>query len=49
MPAMIRPRGKAQRIAFSIIGVPAVFQDKETKKERRITRLIRKEDTRLVR
>lgn len=30
MPAMVRPEGKARKIAYSILGVPANMQDKKS-------------------
>jgi hypothetical protein len=32
MPAMLRIKGKAERIAYSILGVPANLRKKRTKK-----------------
>lgn len=29
MPAMIRPEGKAKKIAYSVLGVPANMRDKK--------------------
>ena len=35
MPAMIRPAGKAKKIAYAILGVPANMQDKKNPKKTR--------------
>lgn len=48
MPTMLRIKGKPQRIAFNILGVPANIKDKRSKKEKRINdRLIFEETTRV--
>ncbi len=33
MPAMIRPEGKAKKIAYAILGVPANMRDKKNPKQ----------------
>jgi len=35
MPAMIRPEGKAKKIAYSILGIPANMKDKKNPKQTR--------------
>lgn len=35
MPAMVRPEGKAKKIAYSILGVPANMRDKKNSKQTR--------------
>ncbi len=48
MPAMLRPEGKAKRIAYAILGKPANMQ-KRTKKERFVDRRLLFEETYRVR
>lgn len=33
MPAMVRPEGKAKKIAYGILGIPANMQDKKNPKK----------------
>lgn len=49
MPAMIRPKGKPQKIAYKILGVPDTLQSKATKKERKINKRLVFEETSRVR
>lgn len=35
MPAMIRPKGKPTKIAFSILGVPANMREHKTPKKKK--------------
>lgn len=50
MPIMPRSKGKAEKIAYKILGVPANMREKtKTAKNRRISKKLYYEDTRLVR
>jgi hypothetical protein len=46
---MLRPSGKAKKIAFHILGVPANISFRPTKKERRIEKRLTFEETTRVR
>lgn len=35
MPTMVRPKGKAKRIAYAILGTPANMDEKKTEKEKK--------------
>jgi len=48
MPIMTRPKGKAQRIAYKILGVPANMR-KNKNKNSKINDKLYSEETRLVR
>lgn len=37
MPAMIRPKGKATKIAFNLIGTPANLRKKRGRKKQKMT------------
>jgi len=45
MPGMLRPKGKARRIAYKILGVPANLQSKRTPEEKKINRRLIYEET----
>jgi hypothetical protein len=48
MPAMVRPSGKAKKIAYAILGVPANMRDKKTsKQEQEDKELVFQETTRV--
>lgn len=49
MPAMIRIKGKAERIAFKILGVPANLSSYKNKEQRRINKRLVFEETARVR
>ena len=49
MPAMVRPKGKAKKIAFSILGTPPNIAFKRSKKQRRTNRRLVFEETFRVR
>lgn len=48
MPSMIRPRGKAKKIAYKILGRPANMTSKETPKQKKVDRLLDIQETRLI-
>jgi len=48
MPAMLRPNGKAKKIAYAILGAPQ-NEMKHPKRLRKIKQKIEYEETRLVR
>lgn len=45
MPGMVRPSGKAKKVAFSILGTPPNFLDNKTKKDKKIDERITAEET----
>jgi hypothetical protein len=45
MPGMIRPKGKAAKIAFKILGKPANLQFKPNKRQRKANQRLVYEDT----
>lgn len=48
MPVMIRPDDKAKKIAFKILGKPANFTEKTTRKDNQVNaRLVFEETTRM--
>ena len=49
MPIMVRPQGKAKKIAFALIGKPANFQEKKSKQKSRINKRLVFEETSRVR
>jgi len=50
MPIMPRVKGKAERIAYKILGIPANIRSKtKTVKNRKIKKRLNFEETRLVR
>lgn len=49
MPGMIRPKGKAKKIAFKILGKPANMQEKPDKKKRKVNQRLLYEETQRVR
>jgi hypothetical protein len=49
MATMIRPAGKAKKIAYSILGVPGAIQEKKTAKQKEIDRRLLFENTARVR
>lgn len=49
MPAMIRIKGKPERIAFKILGIPANLSSHKDKEQRRINRRLIFEETARVR
>lgn len=49
MPVMIRPAGKAKKIAYKILGVPGAIQDKKTAKQKEIDRRLVYDNTARVR
>ena len=50
MPMMPRVKGKAERIAYKILGIPAnIRSDKKTVENRKIKERLNYEETRLVR
>lgn len=49
MPCMVRPMGKAKKIAFKILGIPANMREYPTKKDTRIERQLLFEETTRVR
>lgn len=49
MPVMLRPPGKAKKIAYKILGVPANIQSKRDKEQKRINRRLIFEETTRVR
>jgi len=48
MPSMPRPKGKARKIAFRILGIPA-NQKKQNKKQSELRKRLLYEDTQRVR
>lgn len=49
MPAMPRPKGKAKKIAYHLLGKPANIAFKRNKKQRRINQRLLYEETERVR
>lgn len=49
MPAMIRIKGKATRIAYKILGIPENIAHNPTKKEKKINKRLLFEETTRVR
>ena len=49
MPVMIRPEGKAKKIAYAILGTPANFAVKKTKKQEQIDKALLFQETVRVR
>lgn len=49
MPAMLRVKGKATKIAYAILGKPAPIAHKRTKAEKRINRRLLFEESARVR
>lgn len=49
MPAALRPKGKAKKIAFSILGIPPALAFKQTKKQRETDDSLVASETSLVR
>jgi len=49
MPVMIRPRNKAKKIAYKIMGVPINMQEKPTPREREVEARLTFDDTIKVR
>ncbi len=47
--AMIRPKGKAKKIAFKILGKPANMQEKPDKKKRKVNQRLLYEETQRAR
>lgn len=45
MSAMVRPEGKARKIAWAILGVPANMMSKKTKRQREIDAKLRSEES----
>lgn len=45
MPMMIRPAGKAKKIAYKILGVPANMNQKTSKVRKKIDSMIIQQDT----
>lgn len=40
MPAMPRPKGKARKIAYNILGKPSAMHDKKTERDREIDAVV---------
>lgn len=49
MPAMPRPKGKAKKIAYDILGTPPNMQDKPNTRRKEINAKIEAENTQRVR
>lgn len=49
MPIMIRPDGKAKKIAFAILGKPANLQDKRSSEQKLLDKKLLYQDTSRVR
>ncbi len=49
MTAMVRPKGKATKIAFKILGKPANMQTKKSKKQTKVNKRLEFEETARVR
>jgi hypothetical protein len=49
MPCMIRPQGKAKKIAFKLLGVPANMTEKKSGKDSKVSARLVFEETRLMR
>jgi len=49
MPAMPRIKGKPEKIAFSILGVPANLKSKKTERQKKIDEILRYQNTTLIR
>ncbi len=49
MPVMIRPRGKAKKIAFKLLGKPVNMTEKQTAESRKKNARLLYDDTMLVR
>ena len=45
MPVMLRPKGKAKKIAFKILGKPANLQFKPNKDQRKVNQRLLYEET----
>ncbi len=48
MPAMVRPKGKATKVAYSILGTPPNMLDSEKKKDTKIEKRLTFEETQRV-
>jgi len=46
---MVRPKGRAKKIAYSLLGIPANMQFKRTRGERKINKRLVFEETSRVR
>jgi len=49
MPSMIRPKGKARKIAYSILGVPANIAYKPTESQKKVNETLVFDETIRVR
>lgn len=49
MPAMPRIKGKAEKIAFAILGVPGAYKDKKSAAQRRVDKQLLAQETSRVR
>ncbi len=49
MPAMVRPMGKARKIAFKLLGKPANMTEKSTVQDKKKQARLLYDETRLVR
>ncbi len=49
MPAMPRPKGKATKIAYAILGKPAPIAFKRTKEQKRVNKILLFQETQRVR
>lgn len=49
MPSMPRPRGKAKKIAFNILGIPQNIKYRPNKKQRKIDQVLVFQETQRVR